>query len=159
MYLYIRQKMFSFSDRYSVFNQTEEPVYNVEGEIFTLGAKIHLYNLAGYEEFYIQQRLFRFLPQYEIYKGDTLCAVISKKFTFFSHQLEIQSSYGDFQVEGNPFGMDFLILVDGRRIGEICKRWFTFGDSYELSIDNDRDAAFFCALVIAIDHCIHNGND
>ena len=159
MYLYIRQKLFSIGDRYSVFNQAEEPVYTVEGEIFTLGAKIHLYDLAGNELFYIQQRLFRFLPQYELYKGDVRCAVISKKISFFSHRLEIESSYGDFYVDGDAFGMDFSIGVDDRTIGGISKKWFTFGDSYELFIENDQDAAFFCALVIAIDNCMHNGEE
>lgn len=156
MYLYIRQKLFSIGDKYSVFDQTGEPVYHVEGEIFTLGAKIHLYDLAGNELFYIQQKLFRFLPEYEIYRGEVLCAVVSKKVAFFTHRLEIHSSYGNFQLEGDLLGMDFSIEADGRQIGALSKKWFTFGDSYELAVENDRDAAFFCALVIAIDNCIHN---
>jgi len=158
MYLYIQQKVFSIGDKYNIFDANQEPVYAVESEIFTFGARIHLYNLAGYEEFGIYQKVFRFMPEYEICKGDTLYAVVTKKFTFFSHRLEIHSSFGDMEIEGEPFGMEFSIIYNGKEVGRISKRWFTFGDSYELYVEDHQDPAFFCALVVAIDHCIHNEN-
>lgn len=156
MNLYIKQKVFSWSDRYNVFDENGNPVFEVEGEVFSWGAKIHLYDLNNNELFYIKQKLMVFLPEYEIYTGDTLRAIIKKEFTLFTPRLDVQSSFGDFVIEGNFFDMDFTIMCNNLMLGEIHKEWLTFGDSYCLSIVNPENAAFFTSLVIAIDNCLHN---
>lgn len=158
MNLYIRQKIFSFGDKYNVFNEQEQPVFTVHGEIFTFGAKIHVCDLAGNELYYIQQKLFRFLPEYHIFNGENLCAVIKKELSFFKPRLFIQSQFGDFNIEGNLFGMDFEIRNGDLPVGEIHKKWLSFGDTYELIVHNPDDAAFFSTMVIAIDNCLHNEN-
>ncbi len=157
--LYIRQKVFSIGDRYNILNEAGQPVFSVESEIFTFGAKIHLLDTTGAELYFIQQKLFKFLPEYHIYNGDLLCAVIKKEFSFLKPKLNITSQFGDYTFEGNLFAMDFAILNNGLRIGELHKKWLSFGDSYELSIYDDNNVAFFCALTIAIDHCLHNENN
>ncbi|MGI6085320.1 MAG: LURP-one-related/scramblase family protein [Acetivibrionales bacterium] len=154
--LYIKQKVFSFGDKYNIFNEEGQPVFSVQGEVFTFGAKIHIYDAAGTEVIFIEQKLFRFLPEYHIYSGDTLSAIIKKEFSFFIPKLNIQSEYGDYTLVGNLFGRDFSILRNDIVVGELHKAWLSWGDSYELIINNDDDIPLFCALTIAIDHCIHN---
>lgn len=157
--LYIKQKVFSLVDKYSVYNEFGEPVYKVEGELFSWGAKIHLYDLSGAELYYIKQKVFVLLPEYEIYKGDTFCARVKKEFTFLRPRLNVQSSYGDFEIEGQFMEMDFNIQSNGQSLGNIHKEWLTWGDTYCLSIANPENAAFFISLVIAIDNCLHNDSN
>ncbi|WP_312643453.1 LURP-one-related family protein [Hydrogenoanaerobacterium sp.] len=159
MNLYIRQKVFSFADRYSICNYDGEPIFQVEGEVFSWGAKIRLYTLQGEELFYIKQKLMVFLPEYEIYAGDTLCARVKKEFSFFRPQLTVESTYGNFVLDGSFWAMDFNILCNGEIVGEVHKEWLTWGDTYCLSIPNHVNAAFFSSLVIAIDNCLHNGQN
>ncbi|NMA65225.1 MAG: hypothetical protein GX957_03155 [Clostridiaceae bacterium] len=156
--LYIKQKVFSIGDKYSITNELGQPVFYVQGEIFTFGAKIHLYDVTGAELYFIQQKLFRFLPEYHIYNGSSLSAIVKKEFSFFRPRLNITSQFGDFTFEGNLFAMDFAIYNNGRMIGELHKKWLSWGDSYELIIHDDNLAPFFCALAISIDHCLHNEN-
>ena len=52
--------------------------------------------------------------------------------------------------------MDYTIQKDGDYFGSVHKKWLSWGDSYELDIPNSEHAGFFCALVVAIDHYIHN---
>lgn len=157
--LYIRQKIFSLGDKYHIINEMEQPIFQVASEIFTFGAKIHLYDVTGAELFFIQQKLFKFLPEYHIYNGDSLSAIIKKEFSFLRPKLTITSQYGDFTFEGELFAMDFVIYSNGQMVGELHKKWLSFGDSYELTIYDDDNAAFFCAIAIAIDHCLHNENN
>lgn len=159
MKLYIKQKIFAITDRYNIFSSDESLAFNVKSEFFSIGAKFWLCNLEGEELFFIKQKLMSFLPQYEIYKGEHLCAVIHKQLTFFTPKLDISSEYGRFEVVGDFFGMDFKILLDGELFGSINKQWLTWGDAYELDIADGQDVAFFCCLVIAIDHCLHNESD
>ena len=66
MKLYIRQKVFSFKDKFSIYDENGEIQYTAEGEIFTLGKKLHIKDLNGREVIFIKQRLLTFLPKYEI---------------------------------------------------------------------------------------------
>lgn len=156
MNLYIKQKVFSIRDKYNVYNGAQQPVFTVESEFFSFGAKIHVYDLLGVELFYIEQKLFRFLPEYHIFNQNTCCAIVKKEFSLFKPRLHIESQFGSFHIEGNLWGMDFVILNGDIPVGEIHKTWLSFGDSYELVIRDPNDAPFFSTLVIAIDHCLHN---
>ena len=159
MNLYIKQRIFSFADKYSVYNEFGEPIYNVEGELFSWGAKIHLYDLNRTELYFIKQKIFNFFPEYEIYKGDTICARVKKEISFLRPKLDVQSSYGDFEIEGSFMQMDFEIQCNGQNLGEIHKQWLSWGDTYCLSVVNPDNAAFFTSLVIAIDNCLHNDSN
>lgn len=159
MKLYIKQRVFSFGDKYDIYDANQNTVFQVKGEIFTIGAKLHLYDIQGRELYFIKRKITFFMPQYEIYQNNMLCAVIKKEFTFFKPKLYVESSHGNFSIEGDFFNLDYSLYRNGQYFGSIHKKWLSWGDSYELDIINDENAAFFCALVIAIDNCLHNEND
>lgn len=49
MKLYIKQKAFSFREKFFVKDEYECDRYYIEGEVFTLGSKLHVYDLSGNE--------------------------------------------------------------------------------------------------------------
>lgn len=159
MELYIKQRIFSFGDKYDVYDDRQQPVYHVRGEVFSWGAKIHLYDLNDCELYFIRRKLFAFLPQYEIFRGDSFCARIQKEFNLFSPRLDVQSDSGNLEISGNFMDMDYEIRQNGDLIGEIHKKWLSWGDTYLLSIQNPKDAPFFTALTIAVDNCLHNNQN
>lgn len=159
MDLYIRQRVFSIGDKYHVYDVNENLIYQVQGEFLTFGAKLHLCDLAGRELLYIEQELFHLMPRYNIYCRGALAASVKKNFTLFGHSLSVESAYGNFQIEGSVFGMEFTIALNGRVVGAISKQWLSWGDTYQLRIaDEWTDPPFLCALLIAIDNCVHNEN-
>ena len=86
-------------------------------------------------------------------------ASIRKNFTFFGHSLSVDSGYGSFDIDGSVFGMEFTIDFNGRVLASISKEWLTWGDTYHLQTADDfSDPPFLCALLIAIDNCVHNGD-
>ena len=44
MKLYIKQKVFSFASKFRVTDAYEAERFHVEGELFTLGKKLHIYD-------------------------------------------------------------------------------------------------------------------
>jgi uncharacterized protein YxjI len=157
MKLYIKQRIFSFGDKYDVLDADENVVFDVESELFTFGSKLHLYNTQGQELYYIKSKLTFILAQYEIYNNNDLCATINQEFALFHSKLSVDSNLGIFAIDGDFMTMNYQITRDGQYFGSISKKWLTWGDSYELDIPDDENAGFFCALVIAIDNCLHNG--
>lgn len=158
MILYIKQKVFSFTDSYNVFDENLQAVYKIDSEFLSFLSKIHLCDLFENELFFIKKKLKFVLAEYEIYKGETLYAEVKREFSLFSPRLTVTSPFGNYQIEGDFIAMNFSILCDGILLGTISKEWLSFGDSYKLDIVDDKNAAFFTALVIAIDNCLHNEN-
>ena len=59
MQLLIKQRVFSWTDTYDVYDETGEPRYFVKAEFLTLGHQIHVYDKrSGQELGSIHQRLF-----------------------------------------------------------------------------------------------------
>ncbi|MFQ9510490.1 MAG: LURP-one-related/scramblase family protein [Lachnospiraceae bacterium] len=159
MKLYIKQKIFSFTDKYDVYDEYGNVVFDVSSEFLSMVAKMHLSDTQGRELFYIKGRFKLFLSEYEIYKNNILCACIRQELSFFKPRLTVDSSYGNFDIQGDFMDMDFDIYHNGQLFGSLHKKWLSWGDSYELTIPSADNAAFFCALVIAIDNCLHNENN
>ena len=60
MKLYIKQKVFSWGDKFTVKDKAGRDRYYVEGEIFTFGRKLHVYDMSGREVAFIKQEVWRF---------------------------------------------------------------------------------------------------
>ena len=57
MKLYIKQKIFSWNDKFSVYNEVGEERYFVEGELFSWGKKLHVYDHARRERLSVRSCL------------------------------------------------------------------------------------------------------
>lgn len=149
MRLYIREKVFSWGDKFTVKDEMEQDRYFVEGEVFTFGKKLHIYDLAGREVCFIRQRLWSWMPRYEVFRGDRQMAEIKREFSFLRPRFTV---YGpDWDIEGNFWAHDYEISRNGRPIVTISKEWMTWGDSYELNIADPADEIMALAVVITID--------
>lgn len=156
-HFYIKQRIFSIGDKYNIYDENENLCYKATGEIFTLTSKLHVFDEKKQKEiFFIRKKFFTFLPQYEMYKDENLVASVIKRFTFFSHKIDITSDFGDFEVLGDFMSHDFEINYNSKVVASVHKRWLSFGDTYEITINDDSKVDFFIALVIMIDNCIHN---
>ncbi len=156
----MNQKIFSFSDSFSIYDTNGNDIYSVVGEVFSLGHKLSFRDINGNELFYIKQRLMKFAPTYEIYSGDTLCCTVSKKlFTFFNCKFEIDSNYGNIQVHGNFLDHDYSFTMNGREVATISKQWLSFRDKYTIDISDDIDNGFILATAVVIDLACHDNQN
>ena len=62
MKLYIKEKVFTWGDKFTVKDERGNDRYIVEGEVFTWGKKLHVYDMDGNEAAFIKQEVWRFLP-------------------------------------------------------------------------------------------------
>lgn len=158
MTLYIKQKVFTLTDRYSIYNESEEPVFNVEKQLFSFPSKFYLFDNEQNELFRLEKNFTLFLSSYEIYCGNKHYASVQKELSLFKAKFLITSEYGEYVIDGAIFDYDFSIFKNGELMGTVNKKLLSWGDSYELQVKDTENAAFFCALVIAIDNCLHNEN-
>ncbi|NMA86831.1 MAG: hypothetical protein GX968_05860 [Tissierellia bacterium] len=155
----IKEKIFTFADKFNIEDENGNSKYEVVGEIFTFGNKLRLYDMNGREIIYIEQKLFRFLPEYEIYKSGSIIGRIKKEFTFFVPSFQIDSDYGNLTIEGDIFQHEFNILRNGQIIASISKKWVSWSDTYSIDILEGEDEAFLLSIVITLDQIYYDGNN
>jgi uncharacterized protein YxjI len=154
----IKQKIFSFSDDFTIKDEYETEHFRIKGKVFSFGNKLRMFDMQENELFYIEQKLLRFLPEYTIYEGNEIAATVKREFTFFRPKFNIMSKYGSFTIDGNFLGMEFSVYNSGQEVARISKRWFSFSDTYGVDIYSEKDYSFLLCLVIVIDQVIHDGN-
>lgn len=155
MKLYMKQKVFSWADKFTVKDEAGNDRYDVEGELFSWGKKLHIYDFRGNEVAFIQQKVFSFLPRFYVYVNGQQVAEIVKEFTFFRPRYRIDGL--DWTIDGNFFAHDYEITADGCLIASIEKEWMTWGDCYRLDIQAPEDEIIALAVVLAID-CVMDSN-
>ena len=148
MRLCIKQHIFTFGSQFTVYDEHGNELYFVEGEVFTLGRKLHVYDIkTNGEVAYIEQELLTLTPCYSVYVGGEHVFDISKRFTLFFSEYDIDGL--GLSVDGDFTGHDYSVYRNGETIASIYKEWFTFGDCYCLDIDDESDAvAVLCAALV-----------
>ena len=149
MNLCMKQKVFSWGDRFTVWDENGNDRYYVCGEVFSLGKKLHLTDTTGAEVAFIQQKAFSFRPRFYVYMNDVLQAEIVKDFTLFTQHYRVEGM--DWEVNGNFGAHDYEISGARGTVASVHKQWFTWGDCYEICISENENEQLVLAVVLAID--------
>lgn len=157
MNLYIKQRIFSWGDRFFIYDANGNERYVVKGEVFTFGKKLHLYDVAGNELAYVEQKVLSFLPRYFIYRGERRVAEVIKEFTFFRQEYTVRGP--EWSVHGDFFQHAYEITDGARSIASVSKQWFTLGDAYEIDLGEGVDEILAVAVCLVIDACIEAQNN
>ena len=146
--LYLRQKVFSWKDRFSVKGEDGSDRYWVEGEFFSLGKKLHVYDMTGVELAFIRQKTMSFRPRFYVYVQGVQVAEVVREFAL-RPRYTIQGL--DWEVQGDFWGHNYEILCRGRSVVRVEKAWMSWGDSYRIDVLDNRDEVNALAVALAID--------
>jgi len=156
MKYYIKQKVFSWTDTFTIWDGDGNVVYEAKGELFSWGHKLHVRDTGGSECAYIEQKLLTFLPKYDIYAAGKPCVRLIKEFTFFKPRYSLDGL--PWTIEGDLWAHEYRIQNAGYEVARISKQWLTWGDCYEIYAPRDDDAFMALCVTLAIDcvMCEHN---
>ena len=149
MKLLFKQKMFSWFDSYDIFNEAGETLYKVKGQL-AWGHCLKIYDASGNEIATVKQKIFTWMPKFEMYYGDKYVGCISREFTFFKPKYNIDCN--GWRVEGDWLEWDYSIIShSGQQVASVSKKIWNWTDTYEIEVLDPRDALCALMLVIAID--------
>ncbi|PKK93086.1 MAG: hypothetical protein CVV61_06435 [Tenericutes bacterium HGW-Tenericutes-6] len=155
---YLKQKVFSFRDRYKIYDEEQNLLYHVKGHYFSITHKMDFIDESNDALLYqFRRKLLSFLPTYFMYDelGDTI-ATVHRNWSFFTKKVSVTTKDKTYQIEGTFYAHAFDILDQGTVVASIKKRWISWGDTYEITIVDESDEAFYLALVILIDSIFHD---
>lgn len=157
MKLYIKEKVFSWGDKFTVWDGAGRERYFVQGEVFSWGKKLHVMNPYGEEVAFIKQELFTWMPCYHVIVGGRDVAQVRREFSFFFPRYRVDGL--GWEVGGHFLEHDYEITKNGRNIVTIEKEWMTWGDSYMLDIAEGVDEIIALAVVLTIDCVVESQNN
>lgn len=149
MKLYMKQKVFSLKDRFTIKDENGEDVFTVEGKFISLGKKLHILDTNGEEVAFVRQELLTLLPKFTVEQHGEAVAQVQKKLTFLKPKYVVTGL--DWTIEGDFFAHDYSIFSGEQEIVSLHKKWMSWGDTYELNVAPDADQALVVAVVLAID--------
>jgi uncharacterized protein YxjI len=150
MKLFIRQKVFSWRDRFAVKDENQKDRWFAQGEVFSFGRKLRVYDANGAEAAYIRQKVFSLLHRYYIELGGQEYEFV-KEFTLLRPKYTIRNL--DWTVDGNFLAHDYAVTSGQGDIMRITKAWLSWGDYYEIDIYDERNELLCLCAALAID-CI-----
>ena len=149
MKLLFKQRFFSWFDSYDIYSESGQRVYTVRGQL-SWGHCLKIYDTRGNEVGTVKERIFTFLPKFELYLGQQYIGCISKELSFFTPRYHIECN--GWQVKGDLFEWDYRISDHmGRPIAAISKQLLNWTDTYVIDVANPADALCALMLVLAID--------
>lgn len=152
MKYYIKQKVFSWGDKFHIYDASGQERFLAQGEVFSFGKKLHLYSMSGEEVAYIHQKVWSFLPKYYISKNGCDIAEVVKEFTLFRSKYSVDGL--GWSVSGDFWSHEFGIYRGSSLVAAINKRWFSWGDTYEIDIADGVDDISALCVVLIIDAVI-----
>lgn len=157
MDFYVKQRVFSLNDQFTVFDHNQEAVYNVDGKFFSLGNQLAITTTEGQPVLQIKQKLFSFLPRYTISNDEKELCSVAKKMTFLRAKYEIEPL--NWSIEGSLFDHHYRVMEGQTEIMAVEKQWLSWGDTYHLTIHDDRHQTIGVALMIVLDMVHHQSKN
>ena len=150
MKLYIKQSVFSWRDRFTIRDEGGNDRYAAEGEFFTWGKKLYIYEASGAEVAFIRQKVLSFHPRFFVEIGGREICEIVKEYTFFRQSYRIVGL--PWHLNGDFWAHEYsLDNSSGQRIMRMSKEWFTWGDSYVLDIAEAQNELPCLCVALAVD--------
>lgn len=147
MKLLFKQRFFSWFDSYDIYDEYGEVYFTVKGQL-SWGHTFKIYDKNNQEIGMLKQKLFTFLPKYEIYVNNRLLGEIHKEFTFFTPKFYI--TFNGYTVSGDFFNWDYDVYREGKKVSSINKEIFKLTDTYVITT-TEEEALISLMIVLAID--------
>ncbi len=156
----IREKFWSWGDNFHVYNEHQDPVYQIKGKVFSWGDQLTFCDMQGTELAYIKQRLLSFMPCYEIYHQGKLFAEMHKEFTWFNQKFTLDvPGPNDYTIDGSFWLHDYQFQRKGRTVADVCKPFWAWTDTYGVeTVSGEDDVTILCACIV-IDQILHDQRD
>lgn len=124
-------------------------MYTVRGQL-SWGHCLKIFDALGNEVGTVKERVFTFLPKFELYLGDRYVGCISKEFTFFRQKYNIDCN--GWQIDGDWLEWNYRITdAVGVCVAAVSKEIFNWTDTYVIDVVNPADALCVLMFVLAVD--------
>ena len=154
MDLKVRNKLWSINGSSTVEDLNGKPYLRVDGKFLSATTKKFVRDLKGNLLYTVRNQIFYLWMRgafIDDANGQRICKV-KRRFSFTT-SFNIIGDQCDIKIDGDFIGWNFSIIENGSVIATV-RRKLDWTDCFILSVNDEKDAAFAVALIIAIDNII-----
>lgn len=152
----MKEKMISIGDDYWIEDESGERAFRVNGKAARIRDSWVLEDVRGNEVASIRERKMSVRDAIKIEFGGQE-ATVKKAMIGFRDRFHVEVEHGeDLTVKGNIVDHDYEIERDGKKIGEVSKKWLRARDTYGVEVRDDADTVLVLAVTVAVDALAHD---
>ena len=157
MNLYLKQKLFTIKDKFTVYDENENPIYTIKGKLITVHSEHSIFDNKGQEVAKVHKKIFSMMPKFFIERPLNREYELKRKIAI-GHEVYVVDGL-DWKIKGNFLEHDYTITKDDQEIASVHQKWLSWGDTYEISIAGGIDDVLILGIVLCIDimHYIEGG--
>lgn len=154
----LRQRLISLGDDFTIEDEQGNAVYNVDNKLLTIRDTFVITDRAGEEVVTIRERILALRDTVDILRGGETLAVVRKAwFTPLRDRFSIDVKGGeDLVAQGDLLDHEYAIRRGDNVIAQVSKRWFSFRDTYGVTVDAGEDDGLILGIAVAIDEMVHD---
>ncbi|MGO3731806.1 MAG: LURP-one-related/scramblase family protein [Vagococcus sp.] len=147
--LFMKQKVFSLGEKFTIQDRAGDDVYVVEGSFMKVPKTFVVYDIDNRPTVKITKKMLSLLPKFCVeVEGEEVFA-IEKRLTAIKSKYVVEGN--GLTIQGDWWDMNFDVMRGYRKVAKVRKRWISWGDSYELTIFETENEAALIGLIAAID--------
>ena len=147
--LYVKQKVFSIGEKFTVTDGAGTVRYFVQGSFVRIPKSFSITSPDGTEVARVAHEPFALLPRFTVDVGGTRQMTIRKQWSVFKPRYAIDAP--GLQVDGDWWNLNFTVTRQGEQVARIHQELFTWGDTYEIDVNDEALEVLMLALVVAVD--------
>ena len=147
MKLLIKQRVFSWTASYDIYDEAENVKYYVKGD--ASGYQLRVFDVNNREIGMVRRKHTLLTSQFEIEMRGRLLGTIRQEATFCKPKFDVD--FNGWHVEGDFACCDYDVLAGNSSIIHIKKEIWHWGGTYVIDFANPADELMGLMLVIAID--------
>ena len=155
MKLALKQKVFSLKDAALGLSRREIPSTRWPASCSPSVHKLTVTDMDGQEVAYIHQKVLSLVPKYFIEISGQEEVELKGHITLLKPHYTLETDSGKWEIRGDFMAHEYEMKRGRDVAAAVTKKWFTWGDTYLLDVDDDADVLTALGVMIAID-CIES---
>lgn len=153
-----KEKFFKITDKYWIKDEDGNDSFYLDQDFTFMGYRVAVYGPDRQRLFRIEKKILSLLPKFFVNFEEGSEMVVNKRFTLFRKSIDVDTDFGTINLKGSIWDYNFIISLDGQKIGEVSRKFISLTDQYALTVYDEDYTLAMIALVICLNK-IHDDEE
>ncbi|MBP2015307.1 LURP-one-related/scramblase family protein [Anaerococcus degeneri] len=145
-----KEKFFKITDKYWIKDEDGNDSFYLDQDFTFMGYKAAVYGPDRQRLFRIEKKILSLLPKFFVNFEDGSEMLVNKRFTLLRKSIDVDTDFGTINLKGSVWDYNFIISLDGQKIGEVSRKFISLTDQYALTVYDEDYTLAMIALVICL---------
>ncbi len=153
----IREKFWSFADRFHILDRKRNNLFLVEVKRFSWGERMSFQDMQGNELACVLHKRLPGRPKYEIHRGGALFAEMTQGFVWSNRKFILDvPGPDDYEIRRSFWRDRYRFLRNRRCVATVCRAFWAWTETFVVRIEAGEDDVSILCAVIVIDQVAHD---